>query len=77
MNETMVQQEGFTARCQKVLQVAKELFQSKPDLFFFVVGIEQFSLNKIIPALVTCWSHQQVVEWDIIHVEPTHGHVSE
>ncbi len=35
MNETMVQQEGFTARCQKVLQVAKELFQSKPDWVTF------------------------------------------
>ena len=35
MNETMVQQEGFAARCQKVLQVAKELFQGKPDWVTF------------------------------------------
>ena len=35
MNDTMVQQEGFAARCQKVLQVAKELFQSKPDWVTF------------------------------------------
>ena len=36
MNETMVQsQEGFSTRCQKVLQVARELFQSKPDWVTF------------------------------------------
>lgn len=36
MNEAMVQtQEGFSARCQKVLQVARELFQSKPDWVTF------------------------------------------
>ncbi|MCH2179981.1 MAG: toxin-antitoxin system HicB family antitoxin [Mariniblastus sp.] len=35
MNDTMVQVEGFAARCQKVLQVAKELFQSKPDWVTF------------------------------------------
>ena len=36
MNEMMVQQqEGFAARCQKVLQVARELFQSKPDWVTF------------------------------------------
>ena len=34
MNDVMVQ-EGFTARCQKVLQVARELFQSKPDWVTF------------------------------------------
>ena len=35
MNETMVHQEGFTARRQKVLQVAKELFLGKPDWVTF------------------------------------------
>lgn len=35
MNETIVQQEGFAGRCQKVLQVAKELFVSKPDWVTF------------------------------------------
>ena len=36
MNEVMVQpQEGFSTRCQKVLQVARELFQSKPDWVTF------------------------------------------
>lgn len=34
MNDVMVQ-EGFTTRCQKVLQVARELFQSKPDWVTF------------------------------------------
>lgn len=35
VNETMVQQEGFAGRCQKVLQVAKELYLSKPDWVTF------------------------------------------
>ncbi len=37
MNEVMVvqTQEGFTTRCQKILQVARELFQSKPDWVTF------------------------------------------
>ena len=36
MNDVMVQtQEGFSSRCQKVLQVARELFQSKPDWVTF------------------------------------------
>lgn len=36
MNETMIQsQEGFSTRCQKVLQVARELFQGKPDWVTF------------------------------------------
>ncbi len=35
MNETMIQQEGFSGRCQKVLQVAKELYLSKPDWVTF------------------------------------------
>lgn len=36
MNEVMVQtQEGFSTRCQKVLQVARELFQGKPDWVTF------------------------------------------
>ena len=35
MNETIVQQEGFAGRCQKVLQVAKELYLSKPDWVTF------------------------------------------
>lgn len=34
MNDVMVQ-EGFTPRCQKVLQVARELFQGKPDWVTF------------------------------------------
>ena len=36
MNDMMVQpQEGFSTRCQKVLQVARELFQGKPDWVTF------------------------------------------
>ena len=35
MNDTMVHQEGFSGRCQKVLQVAKELYVSKPDWVTF------------------------------------------
>lgn len=35
MNDLMIQQEGFAARCQKVLQVAKPLFQEKPDWVTF------------------------------------------
>lgn len=35
MNDTMVYQEGFSGRCQKVLQVAKELYGSKPDWVTF------------------------------------------
>jgi predicted HicB family RNase H-like nuclease len=36
MNEILVQpQEGFSTRCQKVLQVARELFQGKPDWVTF------------------------------------------
>lgn len=34
MSDVMVQ-EGFTPRCQKVLQVARELFQGKPDWVTF------------------------------------------
>lgn len=35
MNETMVYHEGFAARSQKVLQVARELFGGKPDWVTF------------------------------------------
>ena len=35
MNDLMIQNEGFAARCQKVLQVAKPLFQEKPDWVTF------------------------------------------
>lgn len=35
MNETIVPQEGFAARSQKVLQVARELYGSKPDWVTF------------------------------------------
>ena len=35
MNETMVHHEGFAARSQKVLQVAKELYLGKPDWVTF------------------------------------------
>ena len=35
MNDLMMQKEGFTARCQKVLQVAKPLFHEKPDWVTF------------------------------------------
>ena len=35
MNEMLVHTEGFEGRCQKVLQVARELFQSKPDWVTF------------------------------------------
>lgn len=35
MNEVMTQNEGFAGRCQKVLQVARQLFQEKPDWVTF------------------------------------------
>ena len=34
MNEPMTQ-EGFTGRCQKILQVAKDLYQRRPDWVTF------------------------------------------
>ena len=42
MNEVMVQQEDFTGRCQKVLQVARQLYQGNPDWVTFfreVLGV--------------------------------------
>lgn len=35
MNDLMIQKEGFAGRCQKVLQVAKQLYQEKPDWVTF------------------------------------------
>ena len=35
MNDVMITEEQFPIRCQKVLQVAKELFMSKPDWVTF------------------------------------------
>ncbi len=35
MNDVMTQNEGFAVRCQKVLQVARQLFQEKPDWVTF------------------------------------------
>ena len=35
MNELMVSSEGFAGRCQKVLQVARQLHQGKPDWVTF------------------------------------------
>jgi predicted HicB family RNase H-like nuclease len=35
VNEVIVQQEGFAGRCEKVLQVAKQLYQSRPDWVTF------------------------------------------
>ena len=35
MNDVMVQREGFAGSCQKVLQVARQLYQSKPDWVTF------------------------------------------
>lgn len=35
MNDSMVQKEEFTTRCQRVLQVARQLFQGKPDWVTF------------------------------------------
>ena len=35
MNETMIQSENFAARCQRVLQVAKQLYLEKPDWVTF------------------------------------------
>ena len=35
MNDVMIQSEGFAGRCQRVLQVAKQLFQEKPDWVTF------------------------------------------
>lgn len=35
MNDVMIQREGFAGRCQKVLQVAKQLYQEKPDWVTF------------------------------------------
>ena len=35
MNDVMIQTEGFAPRCQKVLQVARQLHQEKPDWVTF------------------------------------------
>jgi predicted HicB family RNase H-like nuclease len=35
VNDTITQNENFSGRCQKVLQVAKQLFQEKPDWVTF------------------------------------------
>ena len=35
VNDVMVSTEGFTGRCQKVLQVARQLYQGKPDWVTF------------------------------------------
>ena len=35
VNDVMTQNEGFAGRCQKVLQVARQLFQEKPDWVTF------------------------------------------
>lgn len=35
MNDVITQNEGFAGRCQKVLQVARQLFQEKPDWVTF------------------------------------------
>ena len=35
VNDVMVQREGFAGSCQKVLQVAKQLYQSRPDWVTF------------------------------------------
>ncbi len=35
VNDVMTQNEGFAVRCQKVLQVARQLFQEKPDWVTF------------------------------------------
>jgi len=35
VNDIMTQNEGFAGRCQKVLQVARQLFQEKPDWVTF------------------------------------------
>lgn len=35
MNDALVQRDGFASNCRKVLQVAKELYQSKPDWVTF------------------------------------------
>lgn len=42
MNDLMVQQEDFAGRCQKVLQVARQLYQGNPDWVTFfreVLGV--------------------------------------
>ena len=35
MNDVLIQKEGFAGRCQKVLQVAKGLYQERPDWVTF------------------------------------------
>ena len=35
MNDVMIQKDEFTTRCQRVLQVARQLFQGKPDWVTF------------------------------------------
>lgn len=48
MNETIVQNQEFTGRCQRVLQVAKQLFQGRPDWVTFfreVLGVNGAARN--------------------------------
>lgn len=48
MTETLAQNQEFTVRCQKVLQVAKQLFQGRPDWVTFfreVLGVNGAARN--------------------------------
>ncbi len=48
MTETITQNQEFTARCQRVLQVAKQLFQGRPDWVTFfreVLGVNGAARN--------------------------------
>ena len=48
MTETLAQNQEFTVRCQRVLQVAKQLFQGRPDWVTFfreVLGVNGAARN--------------------------------
>ena len=48
MTETLAQNQEFTVRCQQVLQVAKQLFQGRPDWVTFfreVLGVNGAARN--------------------------------
>ena len=48
VTETLAQNQEFTVRCQRVLQVAKQLFQGRPDWVTFfreVLGVNGAARN--------------------------------
>ena len=68
MNDVMIQSEGFAGRCQRVLQVAKQLYQEKPDWVTFfreVLGVEG-AARRIFPSSEEFMEFEQSQEYSEI-----------